>query len=141
MKYDLSKKIDVVKFDARCEYLKEKKKKVDLIVKHGTQTISQNNYLHFLFAYYGTCVGLSKEEVKQDFKRVCPELFEYTKEGRVYERSSASLDKEETMIAIDNFITICENNGYPMPRSDDGEFMDYASNEIERHNQFLNKKY
>ena len=141
MIYYLDREVDRQKFIFMAKKHLDNKARVELTKPNSNKTISQNNYIHFLFKYYGTQVGSTWREVEYDFMRTHPDLFRYEKNGREYYKSlsDSSLGKEEHQIMIDRFIEEAEINGILMPRPDNQEFIDEARNEIERAKEFLNR--
>ena len=69
MRYDLSNKLDVAKFDTYSERLKRDGKKVELTEKRK-RTLSQNDTFHMWVAVFADFIGETNfEECKSDIKR------------------------------------------------------------------------
>lgn len=146
MIFNLENKIDCIKFDDRVKWLKEKKKRVELINKVGTRTTPQNSYLHLLISFFALEYGETLEYTKQDiFKQyVNPDIFKTTrknpKNGREREewRSSAALSTKEMTDAIDRFKNwSVKTTGIRLPEANEQEFLDHIRNEIDKNKQWL----
>lgn len=146
MKYDLSNKVQVIKFDAWVKRVKEKEKFVNGNVIHPMRSDQQNKYFHVLVGYFSSEYGETTEYVKQTiFKKwVNKEIFktEYAnkKTGEIREewRSSADLSTGELTLAIERFRDYAskEANIY-LPEPNEDEFLRHCETEIERQKQYL----
>lgn len=137
MIYNLQNQLDRQKARKRFDFLLSKGKKIDLTEKTFRRTLSQNRYLHLILKYYGLQVGLNLVEVKQEFKEMNIDIFNYEKNGKWYVRSSADLDKMEMMACLDRFIKEADTNGILLPNPEDYGHIDEALNDIEKNQQFL----
>lgn len=78
MFYDLDKEADRPKYKARCNYLYEHRKKVELTEKEPTRTDRQNNTAHLWFRVMAKEIGYADmEECKRDVKRAVLGMEEY----------------------------------------------------------------
>lgn len=122
------------------EYLNQiarlgKKVKVERVAEH--RSLNQNSYLHLILAYFGSEVGYTLEEAKTLYKRVNSDIYLYEKNGAKFLKSSADLSKEDMMKSIDRFMQYSEEQGVPLPKSDNQDFLDLATNTVEAHKNYL----
>jgi HJR/Mrr/RecB family endonuclease len=101
------------------------------------RTLPQNAYLHLLLAAFGQHFGYDLEESKHIYKTLSPGVYEYTKKGRTFWRSSADLTKEEMAKTIDTFMKRSAEAGYPLPLATNPEWIMSVQNEIERSKYYL----
>jgi len=113
------------------------KKRVEITRKAEQRSLPQNSYLHLLLQYYGTEVGYTLDEAKTLYKRLNANLYVYEKNGQKFLKSSADLSVEDMAITVDKFIEYAESNGIPMPRADNQDFLDLATNSVEAHKKYL----
>lgn len=131
MLYDLSKPLERDRFKRRADKLTADGVIVELTERRN-RSLSQNNYLHLIIAYFAMETGNSPSYVKdQYFKRLCNrDLFvrQVTDPycGTVETvRSSAELNKEEMAIAIDRFRNwSSETAGIYLPEADEKEYLE-----------------
>jgi len=112
-------------------------KRVEITRKAEQRSLPQNSYLHLLLQYYGTEVGYTLDEAKTLYKRLNANLYVYEKNGQKFLKSSADLSVEDMAITVDKFIEYAESNGIPMPRADNQDFLDLATNSVEAHKKYL----
>ena len=137
MIYDTSNPLEKNKFIARVKYLIDKVKVVDLTVKNKNRTISQNSYLHVLFALYGINFGYTEAEVKKDMKEACP-FMQYEKNGKQYPRETKKLETKEMTDFIEWIRNYSSLNGHYLPTPDEYRLNRYMiDNEITLHKQYL----
>lgn len=137
MIFDLSKPEEINK--AR-EYLNQvarlgKRVKVERVAEH--RTLQQNAYLHLLLSYYGTETGYTAEEAKTLYKRLNSDLYVYEKNGAKFLKSSAELSKDDMLKSIDRFMLESEKQGIPLPKADNQDFLDLATNSVEAQKKYL----
>jgi len=143
MIFDLSQDIDKQNAITRFKYLLDKKKKINLVVKHPKRSIAQNSYMHLLFSYFGLETGYTLEEVKQTiFKQIVnPEYFyEGEKEGLVNIqrwKSTKDLSTKEMTDCVDRFLKYGAENGIRLPTPQDLVWLE----EIEKQVINSNSKY
>lgn len=109
------------------------------------RTLSQNNYLHVILAYFASQIGETTDYVKDIFfKQFCNgDIFLRTKHdsmlGNVqFLRSSSSLTTEEMSLAISRFRNFSSMNaGIYIPSSDEHKLLEMAQIEIERNKEFI----
>ena len=137
MKYDLSNTNDLSRFNTKVAYLIENQKKIDLKVVNSIRSLSQNKYLHVLFALFGIECGLTLEESKTLVKRSCPFMI-YSKHGNTFLKKTSKLDKKEMTDFIDWFRTWSAQKGIYLLTSDEYIMQHlFIDNEIERNKEFL----
>lgn len=122
------------------EYLNQvsrlgKRIKIERVTEH--RSLNQNSYLHLILAYFGTEVGYTLEEAKTLYKRLNSNLYVYEKNGSKFLKSSADLSKEDMMLSIDKFIAYSEQQGIPLPKADNQDFLDLARNSVEAHKKYI----
>jgi len=143
MIYDLSNEIQKQQAVTRFKYLLEKKKKIELKVKHPKRSISQNSYLHLILSAFGANFGYTLEETKQFiFKQEVNRETFYNgeKAGLVTVsewRSTAELDSKEMTVCIDRFLDYSAKNGYLLPDPSNLVWIEQLEQEISNHKQFL----
>ncbi len=125
MKYNAKLSSHIQKARIKFEYLIANKKTFELTEKKAKRSISQNSYIHLLFASFAEMTGYTTSEVKQDiFKRIVnPELFYEGEFGNLAKverwRSTADLDKAEMTLAVNRFLNYASQNGYYLPNPQD----------------------
>ncbi len=146
MKYNLTNKIDIQKFNTRSEKLIELGSFVELKKINPVRTNRQNRYLHLILSYFACEYGETMAYVKQEiFKKVVnPVIFKTefvnkkTGEAREDWRSTADLDTGETTSAIDRFRNYASKEaGIYLPEPDEDEFLKHCEIEIERNKLYL----
>ncbi len=137
MNYNLAEPVDRLAVTERLKYLTEKEKRVSLKVINPKRSMSQNNYIHMLLAYFGSHFGYTLEEAKTIYKTINRSIYIYEKKGREFVRSSADLNKEEMAKTIDKFMTASSEAGCPLPLADDREWLLQIENDIERTRHYL----
>lgn len=122
------------------EYLTE------LVGRHGivdirkvspVRSLSQNAYLHLLISAFGAHFGYSSIEGKQLYKELNKDIYEYTKKGRKFYKSSAELSKEDMARSVDRFMAASESQGYPLPLATDQGWLMQIQNTIEQNQRYL----
>lgn len=143
MLYDCSNALEKKKAKARCDYLIEKGKVLEIKEKRPKRSYSQNNYLHLILSYFGLQTGYTLQEVKQEiFKKIVnPSIFYEGEFGEVVKverwRSSADLNTLEMTTAIDRFRDYSTAQaGIYLPTPDDLVSLREIEREIEN-NQYL----
>jgi hypothetical protein len=97
------------------------------------RTKKQNRYLHLILSYFGLCLGYSKDEAKEVWKRdICPDIFVYEKNNHIFVKSSADLDTLEMTKAIEKLKYRSLLEGHPLPDAENKEFLRWCENEIQR---------
>lgn len=143
MIYNLDNEIQKQQAITRFKYLLDKKKKIELTVRHPKRSISQNSYLHLILSAFGANFGYTLEETKQYiFKQeVNKEIFydgEIDGLVRVSKwRSTADLDSKELTTCIDRFLDYSAKNGYLLPDPSNLVWLEQLEQEINNHKQFL----
>lgn len=143
MKYDLTSELDRQRFIARARKLLEKGGFVELR-ECTARTLSQNAYLHLLLGVVALDTGNDLQYVKTWYfkKIVNPDLFVVKKQDRLIGevevlRSTATLTKEETSVAIDRFKRWGNENGFYMPEPGDESLLREIEIEMGRQQQYL----
>lgn len=123
---------------------KEQGKEIELKHYHPKRTNKQNNYYHFVCAYFAHCYGCSQYEAENVYMKqyAAPYIFEVEhedKDGRKvhYFRSSAELNTVEMSSAIKNFIAYAECNGIQIPYEDDELGRRYCEQQLEKTKGFI----
>lgn len=112
--------------------------RVEIVRKSEARSLPQNSYLHLLLGYYGTETGYTLAEAKTKYKRLNSDIYVYEKNGDKFLRSSAALSKEEMARSVDRFIRVVEETeGIALPRADNQDFLDLATNSVEANKQYL----
>ncbi len=137
MIFDLSSQQELAKAREYLNQVARLGKKVDITRKAEHRSLSQNNYLYLILAYFGTETGYTAEEAKTLYKRLNSNLYVYEKNGSKFLKSSADLSKEDMMITIDKFIAYSEQQGIPLPKADNQDFLDLARNSVEAHKKYI----
>lgn len=137
MKYDFKKEIDINRARARLESLIESKSKADLTKISLNRSISQNSYIHVLFALFGIEFGNTLDESKKDLKDAC-HFMNYEKNGNIYNKRTRDLNTQEMTDFIDWVRTYSSQKGCYLPTPDEYRMNKYMiDNEITRHKEYL----
>lgn len=137
MKYDLNNPLDEKSFDVRADYLKSKKKIVELKATRESRSIKQNSYLHVVITLYAIEFGNTLNEAKTDLKRACP-FMTYEKNGKKYLVETSKQNSKELTDFIDWIRNYAAQNGCNIPTSE--EYLQNRhriDNEIERFKEYL----
>lgn len=145
MRYNGSNPLHAMQARQRLEKLIREGKIFDLTEKKPKRTLSQNNYLHLILAYFACQTGNTLEWVKSEYykKLVNPQTFIRERDdpylGRVkYLRSSADLETDEMTLTIDRFRGWSASEaGVYLPAPDDLRLMELAEIEIERNKEYI----
>ena len=120
-------------------------KPIEVKSKNPKRTLSQNNYMHLILAYFGIEYGYSLAEVKLDYfkRKVNKDIFVIrttNKQGKeiITVRSSADLDSMEMTTAIERFRNWSSAvAGIYLPSPDEDNFILHIQKEIERNKEFI----
>lgn len=137
MKYNLTNKEEAEKAFSYLTELVGKHALVEVKKISPKRSLPQNAYLHLLLGYFGLHFGYDLEEAKQVYKEVNASTYKYTKKGRTFWKSSASLTKEEMAATIDKFMRKSADAGCPLPPAENAEWLSLAANEIEQAQYYL----
>lgn len=110
---------------------------VEITKKSPNRSLNQNSYLHLLLTDFGLHFGYTLKESKQLYKEINKDIYQYTKNKRVFYRSSADLTKDEMMKSIDRFMEKSNEAGHPLPLATDQGWLRNIENEGERMTMFL----
>lgn len=152
MLFDLNNPLEEENFKLACNRLygvkhtNGRRAVVELTEKCG-RTLSQNAYIHVMFAYFGAMYGCSAEEVKQDFFKevVNPDVFllgyredRITGRKKALLRSLASISKEDMGKCIDRFLHwSAEVAGIYLPRADEKDKVAMCEIEARKCQQYM----
>ena len=145
MLYDLTKKTEVDRYNARSKVAIEKGWLVEMTNK-TKGTLNMNNNFHLICAYFGLQTGYSKEHVKQKIIKliVCPDIFVIEKPnvltGEMYEtiESWADIGHEKQNLVINKFIKWSWDEGeIRLPDPNDLAYLKEVRVEVERNKQYL----
>jgi hypothetical protein len=109
MIYNASKPIDCQNAIERFKQFLKKESVFELTEKRPVRSISQNSYLHLLFAWFALETGYTTKEVKQNlFKEIVnPATFYEGEFGELVKierwRSTADLSTAEMTVCVDRF--------------------------------------
>jgi len=137
MIFDLSDRQNIEKARQYVNELGRLGKKVDIKRVQEHRTLNQNALLHLLLGYFGTQTGYTLEEAKVIYKRLNSDIYLYEKNGAKFMKSSADISKEDMAKTIDAFIGYSEDKGIPLPRADNQDFLDLATNTVEGQKSYL----
>lgn len=120
-------------------------KPIEVKSKNPKRTLSQNNYMHLILAYFGIEYGYSLAEVKLDYfkRKVNKDIFVIrttNKQGKeiITVRSSADLDSMEMTTAIERFRNWSSAvAGIYLPSPNEDQFLIHIQKEIERNKEFI----
>ena len=137
MRFNLTNPLDVRQAKARLEYLIEKKAIAELTEKRGKRTLSQNNYFYLILTAWGLHLGYTLHEMKKMLKQDwMQDVFEYTKKGRVFYRSTADLNSKEMTSVIDNIRqTANDDTGLYLPEPNEQEMINAMQNYVDRYKE------
>ena len=131
---------------AALDYINQAKEQgfdIDLKRYYPKRSNKQNNYYHFVCAYFAHCYGCSQYEAENVYMKqyAAPHIFEVEhedKDGRKihYFRSSADLNTAEMSSAINNFIAYAECNDIQIPYENDELGRRYCEQQLEKSNGF-----
>ena len=136
---DLHKDTDRKRAEVYFDKLMEQRAKMELKKIPQRRSLSQNAYLHVLFALWGGEYGYSIDEAKIVIKRLLNYVYE--KNGNTFLVHTSEMNSEELTVFIDKFRNLSALEGFYLPSADEiGEsYSDYAI-EIERA-EILQKRY
>ena len=137
MIFDLARTDEVHKAREYLNQVARLGKKVEITRKAEHRSLPQNSYLHLILGYFGTETGYTADEAKTLYKRLNSNLYVYEKNGSKFLKSSADLSKEDMMLSIDKFIAYSEQQGIPLPKADNQDFLDLARNSVEAHKKYI----
>lgn len=105
--------------------------KVELKKIPQKRTVSQNSYVHSLFALWGNFYGYSLDEAKITVKRYLG--YTYQKNGQEYFVRTSGMDTKELSVFVDRFRNWSAHEGCYLPSADEYNlrYFDYTK-EIER---------
>lgn len=132
MRYNLA---SVKETNQAFEYLTklgEKEAVVEVKRINPKRSNPQKRYLHLIIAAFGMHFGYDLEEAKQVYKELNASIYAYKKKGRVFWRSSASLDKETMAKTIDKFMRKSAEAGCSLPLAENEDWLNLIANEAER---------
>lgn len=132
MKYDLSQAKDSSAAFAYLVKLTEQKALAEVVKISPQRSLNQNAYLHLILAAFGDHFGYTAPEAKIVYKQLNKDLYYYKKKGRLFQRSSTELTKEEMAQSIDYFMQKSAEQGYPLPPATDQAWLMSISNDIEK---------
>ncbi len=138
MKFDLSKKEDLIKLEVRLNKLKADGCMVDLKKINQLRSLQANKYLHVVLSLVAIEMGYSLDEVKVHLKRAC-NFMVYEKNGEKFLRHTSKMQSDELTKFIEWVRTYSSVNlGAYIPTADEYKYnMVSIDNEIERHKEFL----
>lgn len=145
MWYNLSNPLERESFTLRTQQLTtDGAAMVELTVKRP-RSLRQNAYLHLAISYFALQLGYTAQEVKDAyFKRLCsPDLFLRTRHDpilgcdREYLRSTRSLTKDETTLAINRFLQFAAQHGIYIASPDEYVALQFMQHEVQRNERFL----
>lgn len=137
MRYSTSNPVEAIRAQTKLEWLISNGKEIELTEKRKKRTYKQNRYLHLILTYFGICIGYSLAEIKDVWKRdICPDIFEYEKNGAVFVRSSADLKTDEMAKAISKLKRRAATEGHPLPDAENVEMMNWIEQEINRYENY-----
>lgn len=143
MKYNLSLSHDIAEAQRLLAQLTVDKKVVEIKEVKPRRSLPQNSYLHLLLGAFGSHFGYSMDEAKGIYKRlpgnrdIYIKQFDHNGVKFEYERSSAKLDKDEMRKSIDTLREWSDRMGYPLPTSEDKDWLMRIENEVEKHQRYL----
>jgi len=136
---NLSIPSDVSKAETYLSKLIADGSKIELKKIPSRRTLSQNSYVHKLFALAGTHFGYTGDEMKIVVKRILG--YVYIKDGQEFYSHTSDMDTKELTTFIDRFRNWSASEGCYLPSSDEmGENWDYYAKEIERA-EVMQKRY
>jgi len=144
MWYNPENKVDVQKAIDKIKYLVTHNKVFEIKEKRKRRSISQNNYLHLILAWFALKTGYTAEEVKQEiFKKIVnPNTFYDGEFGKLIKierwRSSANLDTAEMTLCIDRFRDYSSKEaGIYLPEPNDLNHLRELEIQIENNKQYI----
>ncbi len=137
MIFNLANQQDLAKAREYLNQIARLGKRVEIVRKAEHRTLPQNAYLHLILGYFGTQTGYTLSEAKVLYKRLNPDLYLYEKNGAKFMRSSADLSKEDMTKTIERFMEYSEGKGISLPRANNQEFLDLATNTVEAQKSYL----
>lgn len=143
MKYRLSNPTEAGQALQYLSQLTADQKMVEIKEVKPRRSLPQNSYLHLLLGAFGSHFGMDMEQAKGAYKRlpgnkdIYIKRFEQGGAKFEYERSSASLDKEEMTKTIETLREWSAKMGYPLPTATDQDWLRQIDNEIERNSRYL----
>ena len=143
MKYRLSNPTEAGQALQFLSQLTGEQKVVDIKEVKPRRSLPQNSYLHLLLGAFGAFIGEDMDAAKGVYKRLPGNKELYIKQFErngvkfEYERSSASLDKEEMTKSIETLREWSAKMGHPLPTATDQGWLMSLENEVERNSRYL----
>lgn len=145
MYFDCKKEEDKKRLLIKVQYIIDKEKKVEVTERRGNRTLSQNNYLHLIIAWFCLETGETLKYVKDEyFKKLCsPDIFIVEKHdpylGKVkILKSSSEIDTKEMTTAIDRFRNWSSMEaGIYLPDANEDKFIEHIQEEMKKRSQWL----
>jgi hypothetical protein len=146
MIFDVSNELNRKKAIERFKYFLDKKKTFELTEKRPLRTLSQNNYLHLILAWYALEYGETLKHTKEELfkKQLSPDIFKTdfinkkTGECRDEWKSSANIDTKQMTTAINRFRNYASKEaGIYLPSPEDKMELQEIKNQIENNAEYL----
>lgn len=138
MIFDTAIEIDRQKLRQKIDWVVNGKRKIEVLDIRAKRSSNQNDYLHVILGMYAINFGLSLEEAKMDYKRINSDIYKYEKGGKVYFRSSSSLNTKEMSESIERFRNYsAKEGGFYLPSAMEGDYLEHGRVEIKKHKQYL----
>lgn len=138
MIYNTASDLDKQKAQERFNFLMSKNCSFELSEKRKVRSYKQNKYLHLILSWFGLETGYTKDEVKDLYKRLNIETYEYTKNNVKFIKSSAKLNSQEMTMTIEKFRNWSSKSaGVFLPSPDDTEYLRQLEKEIKNKKQYL----
>lgn len=141
---DLSREMDLARFDAKVAAVRQRRSVVSIEEKRN-RTYRQNNYLHLILGVVAMESGEdSIKYVKEEYfkKLVNPDIFCVIKEdkyiGKVQRTlSSAEVTAEQMSVAIDRFKRWASSEGIYLPEPEDNQRLREIEMELDRMKSYI----
>lgn len=137
MKYTTANKVEA---DAAREYLERlitDKRTVEIKRVSKRRSLKQNNYLYLLLGEFASELGYTVNEAKTLYKMENLDIYSYTKNDKVFLRSSADLTTDEMTKTVDRFRTYAGELGIDLPLPTDEAWLQSLENKIEQNRRYL----
>ena len=113
--------------------------KIELKKIPEKRTVSQNSYVHALFALWGSFTGYTVNEAKMTVKRHLG--YTYQKNGEEFFVQTSMMDTKELSEFVDKFRNWSASEGYYLPSSNEFNLRNFDySQEIQRA-EIMEKRY
>lgn len=137
MKFDFRVATEVQRATEYFDQLKEKRALVELTKISPKRSLRQNSFVHLLISAFALHYGYTIIEAKQIYKELNKDVYAYTKNKRLFYKSSADITKEDMAKSIDKFRQASAEQGYDLPLATDEAWIRSLENAVSAARYYL----